>query len=409
MKAVILAAGEGKRMYPLTDTRPKVMLPVANKPIAEHLLVELRESGIQEILFVVGHHSEKIREHFEDGARWGVRVTYATQKRQMGTADAVRQVAWWVDGTFLLANGDILLGREDVIKMVRRSEPAMVLKPMEDTSGLGVVETLGSRVVRIHEKEEKPPTNLVNTGIYVLPPDVFSAVNDTRLSRRGEYELTDSLQLLIDRGIPLNAHIADTWYNFTYPWDLLEANRMLLENAAPDALAHDVQGKAPAVVEPGASLKGMVSLGAGSVVRAGSYIIGPVVIGDNCDIGPNCYIRPWTAIGNDCHVGAAVEIKNSIIMNGTKIPHQNYVGDSIVGEGCNLGAGTKIANLRLDHGDIACMGVNSKRTKLGAIIGDHVQTGINSSINVGSAIGSGSAIGPGALVKGMILPHSVIM
>jgi len=409
MKAVILAAGEGKRMYPLTDTRPKVMLPVANKPIVEHLLVEIREAGIQEILFVVGHHSEKIREYFQDGTKWGVRVTYATQKRQMGTADAVRQVSWWVDGQFLLANGDVLLGREDMAKLVRRSESAMVLKPMDDTSGLGVVETHESQIVRIHEKAEKPPTNLVNTGIYMLTPDIFSAIGDTGLSRRGEYELTDSLQLLIDRGVPLHAQTAETWHNFTYPWDLLEANRTLLENPSPDILERDVQGRNSPSVEYGAVLKGMVSLGAGSTIRSGSYITGPVVIGDNCDIGPNCYVRPWTAIGDNCHIGAAVEIKNSIVMNGTKIPHHNYVGDSVIGEGCNLGAGTKIANLRLDHANIVCMGVDSKRNKLGAIIGDHVQTGINASINVGCAIGSGSAIGPGALVKGTILPHSVIM
>jgi len=138
------------------------------------------------------------------------------------------------------------------------------------------------------------------------------------------------------------------------------------------------------------------------VVRSGSYIVGPVIIGDDCDIGPNCYLRPYTAIGDNCHIGAAVEVKNSIIMRGSKIPHHNYVGDSIIGEGCNLGSGTKIANLRLDKKNVEVAGIDTRRRKLGAIIGDRVETGINASINVGSIIDNDAHIGPGAVVGGII-------
>ena len=156
-------------------------------------------------------------------------------------------------------------------------------------------------------------------------------------------------------------------------------------------------------------IRGTVSIGSETVVRSGSYIVGPVVIGDNCDIGPNCYIRPYTAIGNNCHIGSAVEVKNSIIMNGSKIPHHNYVGDSVIGERCNLGAGTKIANLRLDKNEIWIAGKNTGRRKLGAIIGDNVDTGINSNINVGCMIGNNSQIGPGAIASGIISPDSIIL
>jgi NDP-sugar pyrophosphorylase family protein len=145
------------------------------------------------------------------------------------------------------------------------------------------------------------------------------------------------------------------------------------------------------------------------VVRSGAYIVGPVIIGDGCEIGPNCFIRPSTTIGNNCHVGAASEVKNSLIMNGTRIPHLNYVGDSVIGEGCNLGAGTKIANLRLDKQNISVGGIDTRRRKLGAIIGDNVETGINASINVGSVIGSNTFIGPGAVASGTILPGSKIL
>ena len=156
------------------------------------------------------------------------------------------------------------------------------------------------------------------------------------------------------------------------------------------------------------AIKGSVAIGRGTTVRSGSYIIGPVLIGQDCDIGPNCYIRPCTSIGDGCHIGGAVEVKNSIIMNGSKIPHHNYVGDSVIGEECNLGAGTKIANLRLDEQEIWVAGRETKRRKLGAIIGDRVETGINACINVGTMIGNNTQIGPGAIASGIISPDSKV-
>ena len=191
----------------------------------------------------------------------------------------------------------------------------------------------------------------------------------------------------------------DQWLNLSYPWDLLTANESLMAGIEEQRLG---------IVEENAVLKGRVSLGKGTTVRANSYIQGPVIIGDNCDIGPNCFIRPSTAIGDNCHIGGAVEVKNSIVMQGSKIPHHNYIGDSIIGEECNLGAGTKIANLRLDKKEITAGNIDTMRRKFGAIIGDGVQTGINASINVGSLIGDHTFIGPGAMVSGVVLPGSQI-
>jgi bifunctional UDP-N-acetylglucosamine pyrophosphorylase/glucosamine-1-phosphate N-acetyltransferase len=140
--------------------------------------------------------------------------------------------------------------------------------------------------------------------------------------------------------------------------------------------------------------------------------VGPAIIGKDCTIGPNAYIRPSTSIGDGCKVGNSVEVKNSIIMDGTKVPHLSYVGDSVIGERCNLGAGTKIANLRLDEKEVMVV-VNGKKTgsgrrKLGAIIGDDVKTGINATIDVGTIIGENSFIGMGALAKGTIAPGSKV-
>jgi bifunctional UDP-N-acetylglucosamine pyrophosphorylase/glucosamine-1-phosphate N-acetyltransferase len=180
----------------------------------------------------------------------------------------------------------------------------------------------------------------------------------------------------------------------------LSANESLLAGLEPSQ-----QGK----VESNVTINGPVAVGQDTVIRSGAYINGPVIIGEGCDIGPNCYIRPSTSIGDGCHIGAAVEVKNSIIMKGTKIPHHNYVGDSVIGEQCNLGAGTKIANLRLDKQNIIVSGVDTGRRKLGAIIGDRVETGINASINVGCIIGNNTFIGPGAVVSGVISPKSKIL
>jgi bifunctional UDP-N-acetylglucosamine pyrophosphorylase/glucosamine-1-phosphate N-acetyltransferase len=159
-------------------------------------------------------------------------------------------------------------------------------------------------------------------------------------------------------------------------------------------------------------LIGNVKIGKGTIIKNGSYIVGPVVIGENSDIGPNCLIRPSTTIGNKCKVGNAVEIKNSILMDNSNVPHHNYVGDSIIGSNCNLGSGTKVANLRLDDKNIKAVVkgeiVDTGRRKLGVIMGDNVKTGINSTINMGTIIGENTFIGPGAIVKGTIAPNSVI-
>ncbi len=400
MKAVILAAGEGSRMRPLTYTRPKVMLPVANKPIMEQLLIEIKKAGINEVIIIVGYHDEQVRDYFDDGSKWGLVIEYCTQRKQMGTADAVRTVENLIDGNFLMLNGDVIVGEKEIARMISRNKNTMTMIEVEDIEDLGLVEIDGERVVRIYEKVERPPSNLANTGLYMFTPKIFEAAAQTPKSPRGEYELTDSIQIMIDRGIDVLFQKIENWLDISYPWDLLPANELLLQFLEPENLGD---------IENNVVIKGAVTIGERTIVRSGSYIVGPVIIGSNCDIGPNCYIRPSTSIGDNCHIGSAVEVKNSIIMKGSKIPHQNYVGDSVIGEECNLGAGTKIANLRLDKENIFINGKNTKRRKLGAIIGDRVETGINSCINIGCMIGSNTKIGPGALCSGVIAPDSIIL
>jgi UDP-N-acetylglucosamine diphosphorylase/glucosamine-1-phosphate N-acetyltransferase len=399
VKAVVLAAGEGHRMRPLTYTRPKVMLPIANKPILEHLLVEAKKAGIKEFILVVGYHDEQVHDYFGNGKKWGIKIDYSTQRQQLGTADALRMVEGRVDGAFLMINGDVIIGEEELNKLISHDGNVMSIVEVEDVRNLGVVEVREDKVVRIYEKTEKPPSHKANAGLYLFTPDIFSAISQTPKSPRGEYEITDSLQMMIDSGEPILHHEIGYWLDLSWPWDLLPGNEYMLAKIEPQNLGE---------VEEGAIIKGKVSIGNNTTVRSGSYIVGPTIIGDGCDIGPNCYIRPHTAIGDNCHIGAAVEIKNSIIMKDSKVPHLSYVGDSVIGEGCNLGAGTKIANLRLDKQDVWAAGINTHRRKLGAIIGDGVETGINVSINVGTMIGNDTHIGPGAKASGVISPNSMV-
>lgn len=399
MQAVILAAGEGTRMRPLTYTKPKVMLPIANKPILHHLIENLSAAGINEVVLVVGYREETVRNYFGSSFN-GVRVKYVRQSRQLGTAHALLAAEHLLDERFLMLNGDAIVFKEDIEKIIK-TENALAVKRVENPSDFGVVDVEGGKVKRILEKPSRPPSNLINAGIYHLTRDIVEYLKRTPLSERGEYEITDTITMAIKDGMEFRAVEIEEWIDVGYPWDTLKANRALLSN---------ISSKIDGEVEEGAVLKGSVVVGEGSVVMSGSYIVGPVIIGRNCRIGPNCFIRPYTSIGDDCHVGNAVEIKNCIIMSNTNVPHLNYLGDSVVGENCNFGAGTKVANLRLDERTVVVTvkgrNVSTGLKKFGAAIGDNVKTGINVSINVGSMIGNDVFIGPGRVVSGNIKPFS---
>ena len=401
MECIILAAGEGKRMRPLTYTRPKVMLPIANRPLLEWNLLNAIRAGIKDFIFIIGYKGEKVRDHFGDGGRWNVKIRYLNQGKPVGTAHAVSLLKGQVD-EFIVMCGDTIFGHED-IKRITEQENSMGVVAVENPEQYGVIEIEEDKIVKIREKERDVQGNLINAGIYHFDKDIFGFIEKTDISPRGEYELTDSINLMIEEKTIKWIKLKE-WRDVVYPWHLLDVNVEMLKG---------IEKKIDGDVERGAVIKGEVIIGKGAKVLSGSYIEGPVVIGDNCKIGPNCYIRPFTSIGNDCRVGNACEVKNSIIMDGSKIPHQNYVGDSVIGSNCNLGAGTKIANLRLDKKEISVTlngeRIKTGRIKLGAIIGDNVQTGINAMINPGTLIGNDVFIGPGSTANGEIRPRARIM
>lgn len=401
LKAIILSAGEGSRMRPLTLTKPKTMLPVAGKPIIQYNIESLRDNGITDILLIVRYKEEIVRNYFGDGSDFGVNISYKTQKDFLGTANAISYGEDFIDDSIIVLNGDIILDDEIIHEIIKKynylsPDTLMLLTEVEDPSAFGVVEIENGNIKNIVEKpkREEAPSNLVNAGIYIFNKDIFDKIRETEISERGEYEITDSVSLQIEDNKTVIGHkTSKDWIDVGRPWELIEVNEELIGK-----LKTEIKG----TVEAGAVIHGEVFLDEGSVIKAGVYIEGNVYIGKNCDIGPNSYIRGNTYFGDNVHVGNAVEIKNSIIMENTNVSHLSYVGDSVIGSNCNIAAGTNIANLRFDNATIKTKIKNQKidsgRCKLGAIIGDSVKTGINSSFSPGVKVGHNSTIGSSVLL-----------
>lgn len=397
MQAIVLAAGEGSRMRPLTSSRPKVMLPAAGKPFIEHLVRRASRAGITEFVFVVSYRSESVMETFKDGGELGVRIRYVVQEERRGTGDALMAAEGAAEDEFVVINGDVLTDIPSFKKIMDVGGLAVAYKRVRDPSRYGVLEVEGGRLRSVKEKSPSPSSDLANAGIYLLDRKIFDVLRDLPLSERGEHELTDGLNSLISMGSDIRVAEIEEWIEIGRPWDLLAANEELLAIEEYSVLAD---------VEPNATLLGRVSAGRGTRIRSGSYIEGPVTIGEDCDIGPNSFIRPYSSIGDGVRIGNAVEIKNSTIMDDTNVAHLSYVGDSVIGSDCNFGAGTIVANLRHDGGDIRSYirgeEVSSERRKLGVIMGDDVKTGINTTIYPGTVIESGYRGRPGEILRGWI-------
>ena len=404
MQCLILAAGDGTRMLPLTARTAKPLLRVAGRPFIEHTMSVIESVGISDIALLVGWQREEMMFYFAQMDHIEA-PHFVEQSERLGTAHAIAQAEDWVSGPFLCINGDVLPSEGTLGRLVEASSKdpsavAMACTHVENPAGYGIVETdERGCVTGLVEKPDRPMGNLINAGMYAFPSDIFDAIRETPMSPRGEYEITSTFELMMGEGRLRSMEMEDPWIEVTYPWDILGANTHLMM---------DLEGKVEGTVEDGARLEGPVVVREGARVRSGTYIQGPVIIDERADVGPNCYIRPSTYIGRECRVGNAVEVKNTILMDGSNIPHQNYVGDSVIMEDVNLGAGTKVANLRLDGGNVTSsskgMRVDTGLRKLGAIIGPGVKIGINASIDVGTVLSENAFVGPGARVRGYVAP-----
>lgn len=397
MQTVILAAGESTRFRPL-NKKHKSLFKIMGRPLICHTVENLNKIGINEVIIVQKPERDIEKELKNCKLPSRLKIKYAIQKKPQGTGQALKTAENHLKERFLVLNGDDLYGIEDIKKCLSKF-PAILVKEIANPSCFGVIVPKKNYVKEIAEKSKRPPSNLVNAGCYFIPKAILA--EKIEKSPRGEYEITDYVRNLIKK-TKLYFLKARDWIPLNFVWDLLDINEYLLEN-----IKTKIKGK----VEKNCHIKGPVIIEQGTIVKSGAYIEGPVYIGKNCQIGPNCFIRSFTSIEDNCIIGQAVEIKNSIIGQDSKIAHLNYVADSIIGENCNLGAGTILANLRFDGKNIYSKVkrelIDTQRQKFGAVLGKGVKTGINVSIMPGVLIGQNSIIGPHSLVKENIKDNQI--
>lgn len=398
MKAIIFCAGKGTRLEPLTSSRPKHLLPVAGAPLIEHTLRGLKGAGVREVLIVVHHLGEQIKLALGDGARLGLDIAYTEQGGILGTGHALLKGKPFARGErFLAVYGDLAVDPSVIRDLVKAHSPnrfaTMLGVDGADTREFGSLEIDGSTLIKISEKPRRGGLGVINGGIYIMDDRVFAYVEGTGKSARGEIELTDSMNAAVSDGQRVGVFKAarDRWVDVGRPWNVLEANELLMGPAVGG-------GSSAGQIDSAARVVGKVTVEDGAEVLPGAYIEGPAWVSSGCRVGPNCHIRPYTYLCRGVRVGNCCEVKASIIMEGSHVGHLSYVGDSIVGAGSNLGAGTVTANLRFDDRpvDVSVKGrrVTSGRRKLGAFLGDGVKTGVNVSLFPGIKIGERSWIGP---------------
>ena len=393
MQAVILVAGKSTRTYPLTLTRPKPLLPVANKTIVEHILEQLK-GLVDEVVLLVGYRKEMIEDYI--GSAWqGIKISYCEQKEQLGTGHAVLQTEPFIRDRFLVLNGDDIYARQDVEALLKYEYGALA-RWEKNPSQYGVFEVDDrNRVLNLVEKPKKFIGNLTNVGAYVFDKSIFDFIKKTALSERGEIEITSSILMFSKQKTFYTHKLQGFWLSNGYPWELLDTQEFFLKQQKESQIS--------GIVEKNVQLNGSVSVGEETQIKSGAYIEGPVAIGKNCLIGPNCFIRGCTAIGDNCRIGQGVEIKNSIIMNNTNICHLSYVGDSVIGENVNLGAGFTVANVRHDKKNVLSLVkgklVDTGMNKFGTVIADGVKTGINTSVYPGRKIWPDLQTKVGEIVK----------
>jgi UDP-N-acetylglucosamine diphosphorylase / glucose-1-phosphate thymidylyltransferase / UDP-N-acetylgalactosamine diphosphorylase / glucosamine-1-phosphate N-acetyltransferase / galactosamine-1-phosphate N-acetyltransferase len=399
MQAVMLLAGEGTRMHPLTYTKPKPLLKIAGQTILEHNLENLKRNGIQDVTLIVGYLQEEIKKFLENVREF--KFNFVLQGEQLGTGHALLQAKDFIkDDNFTVIYGDDLYHYED-IKKTLNNDLCVTAKEVTNPEKFGVFTLENNFVKGLIEKPDEPISNLANTGLYILNKNIFKSLQTLEKSQRNEFELTDAI-LHLSKEHSIKCEITNKWIPIGYPWDLVTANEIKMQDL--DSINLHVT----AFVGKNATIEGSVKIGRNSKIKNGAYIEGPVMIGDNCIIGPNCYLRPNSVIGDNCRIGNGVEVKNTIVGDGTKIEHLTYVGDSVIGDNCNLAAGTKISNLRHDNKTIRVTVKDNKidtgRRKFGVVMGDHTKTGVNTSIYPGVLIGPFSWTSPAVSIKENIRP-----
>lgn len=381
MKAVILAAGEGTRLRPLTESRPKAMLPVSNRPILEHVVEAVAEAGIDELVLVVGYRRERIQSYFGDGDAWGVDIEYVVQEKQLGTGHALLRAEEHVSGPFLALNGDRIVEAEDVARVVdtlgETGETALGVANAARPSDYGVVSLEGETVVDIVEKPPRHATRsaVVNAGLYGFTPEVFEALRETETD--GELGVTDGVQRLVSRGTVAAVRLRGRWLDVSFLWGLLRVNAHVIEASTADS----------ARVDDAASVVGDVALGADSRVRPGARVLTGTALGDNVDVGANAVVS------------------NAVVLPDATIGDGAVVRDAVVGANATVAANATVEGGEADVtvGDRVHEGV-----RLGAVVGDNTNVGGAATLAPGTVVGNRVDVETGSRVDGRIESDALV-
>lgn len=349
MKGLILSGGKGTRLYPLTYTKAKQLIPVANKPVLVRVIETIRSAGVEEIGVVIGQTGPEIREALGDGSKWGVRLTYIEQESPDGLAHAVKISQDFIgDAPFVVFLGDNVIqgGIGELIKDFATNDwnSQIVLKEVSNPSSYGVAKLQADgRIEQLIEKPANPPSNLALVGIYMFDANIFKAVQNIKPSARGELEITDAIQWLIENGYRVYPHIHEGWWIDTgKPTDMLEANSHVLEELTPyistQATIENSEIDSRVTVQDGARI-------------INSTVRGPTIIGENTVI-EDSYIGPFTSIYYNCHIRQC-EIERSIILENSKVLDiQVILRDSLIGRNAKVTrADVRPKGLKMNLGD----------------------------------------------------------
>jgi len=411
LQAIILAGGEGKRVFPLAVNRPKPMFKLLGKPLIHHVIDTLKEAGLKDYVIVVGHRGEQIKDYLKDGSKLGVNIDYTVQKESLGMADALETAKGLAEDNFFVVNADDIFEASLIKQMITQfkegdAELVLSCKPVKETWKFGIIRVEDEKVTDFVEKppKGKEPSNLAVVGVYILPKQIFDYYKKIPVS---DHQYEDAiLQFIKDRNVVKAVSYDGFFAGYKYPWDLFTINKQLMDGQVKKQTIEE-----GAEISERATVEGRVWIGRGTKVFEGACIRGPCYIGENSVVGGNSLVRDYSSLGSNCVVGFSTEIKHSLIGDDCWF-HINYIGDSIISNNCLFGAGTITANFRFDEKNIKVRIENKKidsgTNKLGAIIGDNCKTGINACLEPGVKIGPQSMVGPNVDLQDDLEPEKII-
>ena len=412
MQTILLAGGEGKRVFPLAVNRPKPMFKLLGKPLIHHVIDTLKEAGLKDYVVVVGHQGEQIKDYLKDGSKLGVNIEYTLQKQSLGMADALKTAEKLAEDNFFVVNADDIFEASLIKQMNQQfhkgdAEIILSCKPVTQTWKFGIIQVEDEQVTDFVEKppKGKEPSNLAVVGVYILTKQIFDYYKKIPVS---DHQYEDAILAFIkDRNVVKAVSYDQFFAGYKYPWDLFTINKHLMnKKLTKQTIEEDV------TISEKASVEGKVWLGKGAKVFANACVKGPCYIGENSVVGNNSLVRDYTSLCRGCVVGYSTEVKHSLVGDDCWF-HTNYVGDSIISDNCLFGAGTITANFRFDEKNIQVwVGdrlVDSGTNKLGAIIGNNCKTGINSCLEPGVKIGPQSMVGPNVDLQSDLEPETIIL